>query len=640
MSHSQINELPEYHEQGRYDPNARDSYGAPPTAVALHHLHVTEEQVARNMIFDVASEIVVYISPSLEIQWANRAACGTSGKALEHLKGKPCREIWGGEGCKAHVCPVKQALRRKEPVMHLATDPKGRTWIMHGIPVMGSSGDPVGAIEIIEKAGTPEVGETMPDGFRDLVTRLVRDRLQERIQANAKLLQFQEILEAEIEERLNIEWKLRMLTDQMQSLNQAKSRFLANMGSEIRTPLSAMLGYLDMMSETQLTFLTRWQKEQGVPAIDMPEELAETFKYITLLRNNARHLLSMLESILDISKLEIGRRKVERFICATILHVKQTLDVVQPVADAKNLKLRLIPETSIPETIRTDPGRLREVLIYLLGIVIQMSRSGEVQLRMATSSAWEEQEKLLFEITTEGEIDESTFKMMEEQEFPPVLCLGELDLAVTPEMAIGGCRKIVQLLGGELTCETDPRLGCRFSFTVDTGSLQGVARIEPEEMPPLLARLKKHHFEDEDLPMLAGSVLLATDRSDPQQVVCAYLRRAGLKVQTVHHGKEILNKVTHQDMWGFPFDLVLMDLHMPNEDVFRTIETLREHGFGIPVVAMISEALDNPKEICREKGFSGWLIKPFSYQELYYRLRTFLPVRDCEAEGAENRDTT
>ena len=409
----------------------------------------------------------------------------------------------------------------------------------------------------------------------------------------------------DITEHKRAEEALRLAKQRAEAANQAKSEFLANMSHEIRTPLTAVLGFADVLLE------------QG----DLKEAPPERREAAMRIKRNGEHLLRLLNDILDLSKIEAGKMTVDRIACRPCEIVADVVSLMRIRSDAKGIKFEVKYEGAIPETIRTDPTRVRQALINLLGNAVRFTETGSV--RLITRCVDRGEPMLEFDVVDTG------LGMSAEQVarlFRP-FCQGDnsttrrfggtgLGLAIT--------RRFAQMLGGDATVvETHEGWGTHMRVTLATGPLADVAWVDD----PLAATLAAAAPEGAALAApdpnaLAGCrILLAEDGPDNQRLISHVLRRVGADVTLMENGKLAVDAAMQAMVEGWPFDLILMDMQMPVMDGYEATGRLRRGGYAGPIVALTAHAMAGDRERCLQAGCDGYASKPIDRARLIATIR-------------------
>jgi len=391
------------------------------------------------------------------------------------------------------------------------------------------------------------------------------------------------------------EIELRQALRQASEASQAKGDFLASMSHEIRTPMNAILGLTHLMVRD----IQDTGQRDRLSKIDLA----------------ARHLLQVMNNVLDVSKLDAGKVQLEDAPLALDALLRDCLALVRPAAQARGLALRL-EVGPLPAGARGDATRLRQALLNLLSNAVKFTRQGSVCLRARCLAERRDALELHFEVEDSGEGIEAQalgrlFNRYEQADETVSRRHGGtgLGLALT--------RQLAQLMGGDVGVHSQLGQGSRFWFTAqlrrDTEPARaliadGMAAAADDE-----ASLRQQH---------AGQrVLLAEDNPINQEVACELLRYVGLHVDVASDGSQALAMASSGG-----YDLVLLDVQMPQLDGLTVARRLRAHpGFRSTLVAMTGSALDLDRQACQVAGMDDHLAKPVAPEGLYRMLRRWLP---------------
>ncbi len=400
--------------------------------------------------------------------------------------------------------------------------------------------------------------------------------------------------------RENLEEKVRERTMELERANQAKNEFLANMSHEIRTPMTAILGYAELCL-----------------APDASE--TERQRYAEIIHTNGEHLLSVINDILDVSKIEAGRMKVEPTLCSPIKVVSDVQTLMEVRARAKGLVLSVRNEGPFPEVVRTDPTRLRQILLNLVNNAIKFTEQGSVVLTFGLEAR--PGKKLVFEVRDTG-LGMTAEEI--ERVFRPFV---QADTSTTRKFGGSGLglaisRTLAQILGGDLTCRSVPGEGSSFQVTIDPGPLEGVRCLDhlPESAP---ARSASRDLA-EPAAKLEGRVLLAEDVAVNRRLVATLLERMGLEVAEAENGRIALAKALSARKSSAPYDLIFMDMQMPEMDGYEATARLRKAGYRGPIVALTSHSMTTERQRCLEAGCDEYMTKPVDRKLLVQVLEKFL----------------
>jgi len=374
----------------------------------------------------------------------------------------------------------------------------------------------------------------------------------------------------------------------------AKSAFLANMSHELRTPMTAIIGYTDLLRTADLTTEQTDQAE--------------------VIGRNSRHLLALLNDILDLSKIEADKMGIELASESPAQLVADAVSVVRVQAQEKGLPLRVDFVGKLPRTIQTDGLRLRQALLNLLSNAVKFSDSGEVRITVRLDKVGSNA-VLAFDVTDSGPgIPEN----QHEDIFDPFV---QADLSMQKRfegtgLGLALTRRLAELLGGDVSLRSKLGQGSTFVLTIDLGPWNALdERVNVEEI--VVDREKAlTPGPTEDLSALhAMRVLVAEDGEDNRALLDLYLRRFGADPTFVTNGFDAVRKM------GSPkgtahFDAILMDMRMPKLDGYSATKQLRSQGHTLPIIALTAHAMANDEKRCLDAGCSGYLSKPFRPGEL------------------------
>ena len=385
------------------------------------------------------------------------------------------------------------------------------------------------------------------------------------------------------------------LYQEAEAANVTKTRFLANMSHEIRTPLSAITGFTELLLEDDVN-------------ADQRKE------YLNIVLKSAKSLSQLIDDILDLSKIEMGRLEVEITTLEIRKFVQEILSLLRLKAEQKGLLLQFIDDVDAPSNILTDAIRLRQILVNVIGNAIKFTSSGHITLRLRNLST-----QLSFEVSDTG------IGMNEEQQQRIFRAFSQADSSMTRKFGGTGLgldisRRLARALGGDLQLlHSQPNHGSTFLITIQTQL--GTAA------PPSLEK-------SETLPTSPGSdlaqarVLFVDDVPDNQILVRLILQRHGAFVEFADNGKDAVEKAQLKK-----YDIILMDIQMPIMNGYEATRTLRAQGFKTPIIALTAHAMSEDRDACLAAGCDDYLTKPIDVNELIPKIRDHLR-RSRGAQGS------
>ena len=401
---------------------------------------------------------------------------------------------------------------------------------------------------------------------------------------------------------------IRHQMDAAEAANGAKSQFLANMSHEIRTPLTAILGFTENLLEPQ------------VP------EAERTAALQTILRNG-HHLLQLINDILDLSKIEAGRLDVETLSCSPGELLADVVSALRVRADAKRVGLQLSYRGPVPETIQTDPTRLRQIIINLVGNAIKFTERGHVEVGVSVQGAATDRPKLRIDIVDSGigmtpEQVGRLFEPFTQADGSMARRFGGTGLGLSIS------RKLARLLGGDIAVTSEPERGSIFTVLIETGPLDDV---EWRSTPPVGFESRRMSAVAQD-SRLKGRLLLAEDGPDNQLLIGSFLRKCGAEVTIVDNGRKAVDAALASLTETVPFDLVLMDMQMPVLDGYAASRELRDNGWLHPILALTANAMSGDRQKCLAAGCDDFATKPIDRRRLVAQIQELLssPTEDCE----------
>ncbi|MFQ5591905.1 MAG: PAS domain S-box protein, partial [Phycisphaerae bacterium] len=411
-----------------------------------------------------------------------------------------------------------------------------------------------------------------------------------------------------------------------EAASKAKSTFLANMGHEIRTPIMSMLGAAELMA--------RRASERPDPA------------RLDVILRSGRHLLSLVEDLLDLSRAEQGKLEVRLSVCSLIDIMADVEAVVAPLHRGRDVDFRIVYETPVPARIETDATRLSQAVINLIDNALKSTKAGHVFLRIRVDPDAPDP-KLLITVEDTGQgIPSSDVQRI----FDVFTQLDRGTSAASMGMGLGLplAKWIADKLGGSLDVTSVEGEGSVFTLRVAIGPTDGVGWIEaddaatrrqpqPVELPnsePDSAdrRVSRERHGEESGTSVRGRVLLAEDVTDLRELIADALIEAGAEVTTVGDGEAAINAALQGS-----FDLILMDVLMPKIQGAEATAELRRRGCGTPIVALTASTAPGDRKRLLDGGFNDLWPKPISLEGIVQRAADYLAPKEAVAAGVGTR---
>lgn len=392
--------------------------------------------------------------------------------------------------------------------------------------------------------------------------------------------------------------------EEAEAANRAKSEFLANMSHEIRTPMNAILGFTELLRR------------------GFGKSERESSRYLDTIHQSGRHLLGLINDILDLSKVEAGQLALEKVACAPHQVVQGALAELALKAQEKGIRLSLRLLTPVPASVQSDPARIRQVVLNLLSNAVKFTERGGVEVVLACGDG-----VYTVEVSDTGiGMDPSRVESM----FEPFT---QADASITRRFGGTGLglaisRRLARALGGELAATSQPGVGTTMIFSFATGPLAGVrwlAAGELDQAPqePLAERRTRWKIP-------SARVLVVDDGPENRELISLVLTEQGLWVDEAGNGQVALEK-----MAAGSYDLVLMDMQMPVLDGYAATRELRRQGVAVPIVALTAHAMKGFEAEVLGAGCTAYLTKPVDIDVLLRQVAVLLGGAEEEASAAE-----
>ncbi|VAW28480.1 Two-component system sensor histidine kinase [hydrothermal vent metagenome] len=377
---------------------------------------------------------------------------------------------------------------------------------------------------------------------------------------------------------------------------EAKAVFLANMSHELRTPMNGIIGMVDILKRTELT--------------DSQQE------YLSIIESSGENLLTIINDILDLSKIEAGHMELENISFCFRDEVRRVINIMQIIADKKRLPVNLIIDKEVPDYVKGDPVRLKQIIINLVNNAIKFTAKGKITVSVEKKSVDKGKVQLFFRVMDTGIGISSEGQKKLFQSF------SQVDKSTTRKYGGTGLglmisKNLTQMMDGDIGVESVEGVGSTFWFSV-------FLDLSDEESYNKQRRENIASHEHKTHTQLKLHILLAEDNKINQKVAMLNLKNLGHQVDIANNGKEAVEKFKNNY-----YDFIFMDVQMPEIDGIEACKMIRElennsHGTKkIPIIAMTANTSEDERKKYMEVGMDDYISKPFKRKELIEIFKKF-----------------
>ncbi len=538
--------------------------------MVLKHLDPTKAVPRRvRDALDNLAEGLLILDTKENILLANQAFASVVGVDAEKLVGRRVSRLrWGQDNAGGDVArPWVESLRQHIPIANARLqleDPQG-CWHCFSVncsPLLGNRGKYCGVMVTF-----------------DDVTHLEEQ--------NEELAKAKQVAEA---------------------ASRSKSEFLANMSHEIRTPMNAIMGFAEI--------LRRGMEESEQRRLD----------YLDTIHSSGSHLLELINDILDLSKIEAGKLQVELVDTSAYGVMSDVVGALHGRAEQAGISLVGSVEGKIPEFIQSDPTRLRQILMNLVGNAIKFTQHGGVTV----TCRWVQNDD---EPVLQYEVRDTGIGMTEEQLSRIFRPFEQADSSVTRRFGGTGLglsisQRLAAALGGTIAVRSTPEVGSTFTVRVTAVPRHGTRMLDEAEAAEAVRQGQRDRRAAGSVRLRRARVLVADDGASNRELLNLLLKRSGLDVCQAENGAEALR--LHAEN---PVDLILMDMQMPVMDGYTATRRLRDLGCSIPIIALTANAMQGDQDKCSMAGCSHFLTKPVDFDRLLDMLGDILGTESSESSS-------
>lgn len=394
--------------------------------------------------------------------------------------------------------------------------------------------------------------------------------------------------------------QLQDVSNQALEATRTKSEFLAIMSHEIRTPLTSIIGFAEALSERST-------------------QISDRISLTKTIIKNGKHLLTIINDILDISKVEANKMDFEKTYFSPVELVTEVEEIIKGQFIEKGIQFYIEYEFPLPNLICNDPLRTKQIILNLCSNALKFTKAGKVVIKLKADI---ENEKMYFNVSDSGiglTIDQS------KKIFDAFI---QADSSTTREFGGTGLglslsKRFAEKMGGTITVESLLGIGSQFCLSIATDKIDQQQLIVGEpELPEKTNYIKYQYDYSYDVK---GNILIVEDNYDNQQLLSILLLDIGAEITYVENGRQAVDKALNNE-----FDLIFMDMQMPVMGGIEATKILRQENYNKPIVALTANAMKSDYDMCIAAGCDGFLTKPVNKEEIYQEIYKYLRIENKE----------
>lgn len=387
------------------------------------------------------------------------------------------------------------------------------------------------------------------------------------------------------------------------SATDAKSRFLANVSHEIRTPLNSIIGYSEILSDKNAT---EYDKSKATLAV----------------HNGGQYLLNIVNDVLDLSKIEAGKIQLDKADISLVALLQEVAAYMEGFAREKHLAFNLKLNFPLPYEFHSDPTRLKQILLNLCNNAIKFTQQGQVDLNVHWDTL---RQRFIFVVSDTG------LGMSDEQQLRLFTAFSQGNQSTSRKYGGTGLglyisKQLTEILGGHIKVTSQEGLGSQFAVYMPY--IKAINKQVMTDQGQADEVLQQDLTPNIDVPKLVGHILCADDNEDNRQLVAYLVAKTGAQLTLVEDGQQALNAIKKGT-----FDLVLMDMQMPEMDGLQATTILQQQNFQAPIIMLTANVDSNSKKNMLAAGAKAHFAKPIDSQRFYAMLVEYLCAKTCEKKS-------